>query len=134
MGRNTQPGEHTMTITDTDGHNYETDLITLSTPTPDPKEPTMSNRTIYKFPIRLTDEPTIVQAPIVEIIDAEFQGDNLFVWAEVDDGPSENFPFYVIGTGHPIPTEAADHIKTVHHQGFVWHIYTKQFWSDTERW
>lgn len=94
----------------------------------------MANRTIFKFPIELTDRPTIVPAPILEILDVEFQGNNLYVWAEVDDGPSENFPFYVIGTGHPIPDEAVDHVGTVHKNGFVWHIYTKAFWTDDTRW
>ena len=94
----------------------------------------MPNRQIFKFPIALSAEPTIVNSPIVEILDVEFQGDNLCVWVEVDDGPSEEFPFYIVGTGHPVPDEAVDHIGTVHRSGYVWHVYTKAFWSDYERW
>ena len=93
-----------------------------------------NSRRVFKFELQLTDEPTIITAPIVEINHVDKQNGGLYVWAEVDDGASEEFPFYVVGTGNPIPDGAVDHIGTVLSNGLVWHIYTKAFWSDIDRW
>lgn len=93
-----------------------------------------NNRRVFKFEIELQDEPTIVNAPIIEIHHVDRQNGGLYVWVEVDDGPSEEFPFYVVGTGNPIPDQAVDYIGTVLSNGLVWHIYTKAFWADTDRW
>lgn len=93
-----------------------------------------NNRRIFKFEIAITDEPTIVNAPIVELCHVGTQNGRLYLWAEVDDGATEEFPFYVVGTGNPVPDGASDHIGTAIMGSFVWHVYTKSFWSDLDRW
>ena len=93
-------------------------------------------RTIYKYPLELDVEQTIT-GPIMEFLHLDWQNGQLCVWAEVDtDEAEETHHFYIVGTGHQVPSAAVDHVGTVLSEDgmFVWHVYTQAFWSDDERW
>lgn len=84
---------------------------------------------IYKYQIDCTHQHNAeVELPCFsKIIDFKFQGNVLYLWAIVDpDSPTENIRFEIYGTGWEI--EDADeltHLKTVHINGFVWHIFKR---------
>lgn len=88
---------------------------------------------IYKYPVnwsRSHDAPHEASVELPRwawenIIDIEFQGSELYLWAVVDPSePTEKINLEIYGTGWEI--ENADqltHLKTVHVNGFVWHIF-----------
>lgn len=48
------------------------------------------------------------------------------LWAEFDDSKSlikEIRPFFVVGTGAPIPAETNAHLGSFKDGIFIWHIY-----------
>lgn len=57
------------------------------------------------------------------------------MWAEVDPhAPMFNAHVMLVGTGHPLPPEAARFVGTIvgHNSMFVWHVYvdTVQPWGE----
>ena len=52
------------------------------------------------------------------------QGDDICLWFEVDaTSPARQTTFYIVGTGHRIPTGAAVYRGSVLMDEFVWHVY-----------
>lgn len=86
---------------------------------------------IYKYTInKVFDAPhtASVELPIgAKIIDFEFQGPHLYLWAVVDpDAKIENVKFEIYGTGLDIEnSDELTHLKTVHVNGFIWHIFKR---------
>jgi hypothetical protein len=86
--------------------------------------------TIYKY--ELTNFPkATVKLPrgrFSRILDFGFQGTTLYLWAIVDTAceETEEITFEIYGTGWEIeyPHELK-HLKTLHHEGYVWHIFTR---------
>lgn len=87
-------------------------------------------RTIFKYPLELTDKQNIklpysariTAKPIHAGLDP--QGE-LCVWAECDkdSGKFATVTIYIVGTGNPLPDETSVHIGSVTQGSFVWHVY-----------
>lgn len=50
------------------------------------------------------------------------------LWAEVDQLEQELRPrrFAIVGTGHPIPEYATEHVDTWQAGPFIWHLYAER--------
>ena len=62
------------------------------------------------------------------IIDFQFQGGELYLWAIVDTAYEEKaeVKFEIYGTGREIKNpNRLKHLKTLHFNGMVWHIFTR---------
>lgn len=82
-------------------------------------------RRIFKYPIKPRFHQ-IVRIPCgYQILDFQYQGQQLVMWAEVVEGIEQPaLELYIIGTGGEVPLEKVDgYLKTVQHKGMVWHIY-----------
>ena len=93
-------------------------------------------RTIWKFPLALTDEQEIEMPQASKILHVDVQRvrhsdtevvEQLFIWALVyPEAPKVRRKVYVFGTGNPYKTEGpVDHIGTVQMAGsaLVWHVF-----------
>lgn len=82
-------------------------------------------RTIHKFPVRLGG-PSAIQLPITaRVVSFAEQNGGLFIWAELDTSePRASREFIIVGTGHPIPADAA-HRGTCAQAPFIWHLYER---------
>lgn len=84
-------------------------------------------RTIYKYPLQLTESQVLSLPSSAKPLSVQLQGDQLCLWADVP--PSGRFVvekevvISVVGTGHPIPPGAVNYLGTVQQGNFVWHIY-----------
>lgn len=91
-------------------------------------------RTIWKFPLLITDEQVLPMPTHSDPLHVGFQGDTLCLWvhAETDQ---ERYPqtIHVYGTGNPIDVDCGSvHVGTVSHvvngRILVWHV----FWAVAE--
>lgn len=82
-------------------------------------------RTIYKYPLLLTDSQILHLPSSAKPLSAQLQGDQLCLWAEVEDewNPGKEVVISIVGTGHPIPPGAVNYLGTVQQGPFVWHVY-----------
>jgi len=91
-------------------------------------------RTIYKYPVPITDRFTVSLPGAFKVLHVEVQDGMSFMWVEVDpEMPEAEHDFAVVGTGHPVPTAhsdavggpviCAEHLKTWQAPPFVWHLY-----------
>ena len=83
----------------------------------------MNERTIWKFTIALTDEPSVQMPEGAEVIHFDNQDGTPTIWAVVDpDAPLEVRHFSLRGTGHRM-NGAGRHIGTAFQGPFVWHLF-----------
>lgn len=85
-------------------------------------------RTIWKFPLYLTDEQIVSMPSGAEILTVQLQGNVLTVWAVVNSEKSlEEKAFYIRGTGHAFEDwlSTKHYIGTVQLVGLVWHVFTR---------
>lgn len=85
-------------------------------------------KTIWKFPIRITDTQTVLMPKGAQILSVGTQGNRLFLWAMVDSNAAlESREIAIFGTGHPLPDSelAAAFIGTTqqHEGALVWHVF-----------
>lgn len=60
-------------------------------------------KTIYKYPIGITDQQIIPMPAGANILTVQVQNGNPFIWAMVDtEAPTERVSIRVYGTGHSI--------------------------------
>jgi hypothetical protein len=81
-------------------------------------------RTVWKFP--LGPGYNEIWAPgDADLLTAEMQGGELYVWAAVNVGePIAPFALYVEGTGHELPDVPLEYLSTVQMPGgLVWHVF-----------
>lgn len=85
-------------------------------------------RTIYKYPLKITDvqEIEMFEDPVVRFV--AVQGGQLCIWVEVDTkAPKMLSRFVIVGTGNPMPDDDDDacllHCGSVQMGPFVWHVY-----------
>lgn len=89
----------------------------------------MSTRTIWKFPLRLTDVQTVMMPAGAEILAVGVQADGIMLWARVDPAVSERqgYNIAIVGTGHPAPDDTqSTYIGTVMDGPYVWHVFTEK--------
>jgi hypothetical protein len=86
-------------------------------------------RTIWKYPLQVTDEQAVHMPEDADILCVQMQGGQLTMWAAVHPG-NRLVPRRVVifGTGHPIPDDALDglgYVGTVQMGGgsLVWHVF-----------
>jgi hypothetical protein len=86
-------------------------------------------KTIYKYPIEITDEQVVEMPVYARILGVQMQGDNVNIWALVDtELPTLSVKIRVLGTGNPIAAGLQlRYIGTVCGV-FVWHVFI----DDTE--
>lgn len=87
------------------------------------------NITIWKYPIRVTDEQYLIIPRGATPVHLAEQDGTLCIWALVDPTkvPHE-YTVRVYGTGHPIDEKLEQvHIGSVLKGPFVWHV----FWQET---
>jgi hypothetical protein len=85
-------------------------------------------KTIYKYPIKITDVQTVTLPINAEIISAQMQGDTLCLWAIVNTSntDTEGRVIEVVGTGNPMSDGIRRvYIGTTQMQGgsMVWHVF-----------
>lgn len=85
-------------------------------------------RTIYKYPLEITDEQVIKISLFKYICESIVRVDldplgQPCIWCEVET-TSKPLPviIFIVGTGNPIPDEAK-HIGSFIQGPFVWHVY-----------
>ena len=84
-------------------------------------------KTIWKYPIHITDEIRLEMPMGATVLDVQMQGSSLCLWALVDTHkPLETRRFRIFGTGNPFDLDdewAWGFIATVQVSPFVWHIF-----------
>lgn len=89
-------------------------------------------RTIHKFTHTVGARFTLcvpVGAKLLNVDRDTRYPDDIGFWFEVDTDQREftNRPYFVVGTGHPVPDEAVNHLASVKMGYFIWHIYEGAF-------
>lgn len=83
-------------------------------------------KSIWKFPIDITDEQ-ILDVPIGwKPLTIMSQHGQLCIWAEVDVMAKQQVIVSVLGTGNPRTGIEGEYIGSVITGPFVWHIYWRQ--------
>jgi hypothetical protein len=85
-------------------------------------------KTVWKFQLEVTDHQSLFMPVGAEVLTCGFQGNELFVWALVDDqAASEDRQFRIIGTGHEADcVQSWRYVNTVFYNTLVWHIFTEE--------
>lgn len=88
-------------------------------------------KTIWKFPLTVTDVQIVMMPPGAEILSVEIQGGIICLWALIDVKKETQLEvphqIEIVGTGNPM--QQIDHwlsrkfIGTVQQGQFVWHIF-----------
>jgi hypothetical protein len=90
----------------------------------------VGSKTIWKFPLVVTDFQTVPMPRGAVIISVGNQGDDqcISLWAIVDpDEPPQDREFEIFGTGNPMSGMFANRkfIGTVQMSPFVWHVFER---------
>lgn len=81
-------------------------------------------RTIYKYPIAITEKQTMILPAGAEFLSVQVQNNNLYAWVLLDTKkPKESVNIRIYGTGHPIEDIKLKHIETIQIDSFVWHVF-----------
>jgi len=82
-------------------------------------------KTIYKYPLFITDEQVVGLPEDAHVLSAQMQGDQLFIWALVDtDAKLGQRAVRIFGTGNPVNLDGNwQFAGTVQERMFVWHIF-----------
>ena len=81
-------------------------------------------KTVYKYPLDITDEQTVWLPKDAEILKIADQQDRLCLWALVEkDAPTYQKIIRVHGTGHNVADEGLKHLDTVLMGSLVWHVF-----------
>lgn len=87
-------------------------------------------KTVYKYPLEITDEQAVLLPSDYKVLTVQSQGDQLCLWAEVDTMTKlVRRAVRVIGTGNPLPDDNGvySYVGTAQMQRvgktFVWHVY-----------
>ena len=91
-------------------------------------ETNMTKRTIWKYPLEITDRQNVLMPEGAEILSAQMQRDTLCLWALVNpDAPEQRREIEVLGTGNHATESKRRYIATVQMCGgsLVWHIFER---------
>lgn len=92
-------------------------------------------RRIWKYPLEMKKSQTIELPEGAKILSCISQGDQVVIYADVDDNPELECPpveFYIIGTGNPVVKSDGTNIPvdatflgtvTTHDDCLVWHVF-----------
>jgi len=80
---------------------------------------------IYKYP--LTDIQSVVLPKGAQVLKVGMQGDQMMIWAMVDENPAEFIErkFEVLGTGDSFDYDKKNYryIDSIFDRPFVWHVF-----------
>lgn len=86
-------------------------------------------KSVWKYPIKITDEQQIEMPQGARILSSDMQGDQLCLWVLVDKGvPNAMRTIRIHGTGHAIQDAGQlAFIDTVQMAGgrLIWHVFEK---------
>lgn len=84
-------------------------------------------RTIYRYPLRVTDVQSITGPGLSRVIAVDNRRGELEVWAEVDDAqPERTATIRIVGTGNPRMHDSdVPYVGHVIDGPFIWHIYAE---------
>lgn len=87
----------------------------------------MSTKTIWKFPIDIVSKQRVVVPYEAEILHVGLDpAEQPCIWCLVEPGNTqEPIDLFIVGTGHPAPFDAEQHIGSFVQKSFVWHVFTK---------
>ena len=82
-------------------------------------------KTIYKYPIEITDKQEIQMPFGAEVIHAGLDPQGMpCLWATVESANSpEPVLVGVVGTGNPMPLHAERHVGSFVQGPFMWHVF-----------
>jgi hypothetical protein len=86
-------------------------------------------KTIYKYPLEITDTQEILIPHDSVILDIQFQNDTLCLWALISDTEEtskDKITVNIVGTGNPAShVDTSRYIGTVQQFGgsLVWHVF-----------
>lgn len=86
-------------------------------------------RTIYKYPLKITDSQTIPIAGFESFCAAMLDPNGIpCIWCEVDTKSIfiREVEIFIVGTGNPIPEKANVFIGSFLMIPSVWHVYLEQ--------
>ena len=84
-------------------------------------------KTIYKYPIEITDEQTVSMPVGGQVLSAQMQGTHLCIWALVEAGNFNcNRRVRIFGTGNPVELDNNwKFVDSVQERIFVWHVFVE---------
>jgi hypothetical protein len=82
-------------------------------------------KTIYKYPIQITDEQEIQVHGEADVLHAGLDPQGTpCIWAMVDPSqPTAPLSVLVVGTGNPMPYVPYRHLSSFVQGPFVWHVF-----------
>jgi hypothetical protein len=83
-------------------------------------------KTIWKFPLSITDTQSIMLPVGARILSVQFQGNQLCLWVlvDLDERLVRRRTILIYGTGNPIDSEIEmQYIDSVQDVQLVWHIF-----------
>lgn len=81
-------------------------------------------KTVYKYPILLTDTQELELPENAEILTIQIQNYHLELWALVEpSNVMKTRQIRIAGTGHPFDHADYRYISTAHLDAFVWHFF-----------
>jgi hypothetical protein len=91
----------------------------------------MNEKTIWKFPLRVTDMNSVDMPLGAEILCVQAQREAPTLWALCDPAAPKRTRYFVIyGTGHPVDASdsAANYVGTIQQYdgALVWHVFEVQ--------
>ena len=86
-------------------------------------------KTIYKYPIEMSNEFNILMPKYAEVLDVQIQHGKPYIWARVNtDEPVVVTPFALRGTGHECDVTDLSHVGTFQMDGgdLIFHLFTRR--------
>ena len=85
---------------------------------------------IYKYPLNITDEQTVLMPKEATILCVQMQHGIPCLWAEVDlEQEGDRRTIYTFGMGNPIsiPAVERDYVGTyqMSNGGLIWHVFAR---------
>jgi hypothetical protein len=84
-------------------------------------------KTIYKYPIEITDEQTVNMPTGAQVLSAQMQGTQLCIWALVEVGNINcDRRVRIFGTGNTVKLDGNwKFVDSVQERIFVWHVFVE---------
>lgn len=85
-------------------------------------------KTIWKFPLIITDHQSVPMPTGATLLDVQMQGDSPCLWALVDPKTTSRTPVHIgmRGTGQPISEPVGNYIATFQTGPLVFHVFEVQ--------
>lgn len=84
-------------------------------------------KTIFKYELDIAAAQEVTLPSDATIMDVQFQGETLCLWALVDpDSEPKKRIFKIYGTGWTVDCPGVlTHVATVQKRGYVWHLFER---------